>query len=500
MNIHFFSSKGLVIFLSILLTAVLSYIGASYSNVYSLAFAVLFLALFVYLLNISKIFWYFLILIPFLPPYFAFQLTPSLPVINAFRILLILLIIDQLLIKKRIPNLITTIRTDRLFVPVLIYLIGASIPGFYHFALESDKTALIGSISIIVEKVLFYYIILMNFKSFHINSDNNEFLNKIINIICGTAFVLSVLGVVEYLTNYNIFHLLETSNVEGILASDYIRQGSLRVSTSFSHALGYGLFLLLVIPIAYYRLITSRNHKKFYLFLLFLLILNMLLTSSRSTLLAFGVSVIVFFLLSNLKKKIIFFFVTSFVLLPTILFSLTTYADKVPIISTISQNTKPLADAFFGTELATNYGDNAEPFTYRNALISYAFSLEGSENMLGKGIGFIRSEPLVFYLPELNPYEPIISKSVDNYYINVKLEEGWFGFVATILFFIIVTWKLFKKRKAHPLVPFILISFCGYYVELAMVNELETLKFYFIFLAIFSTLYSTNNKNKKITD
>lgn len=488
-------NQTIVIIFAFLVTIIVTIIGALYSSIYSLAITGVFLFVIFYLMNFKRFFWCFILILPFLPSYFSFKISDAIPLISGIRILFLFFIIDQLLIKRRIQTLVGTIKKDKFKIFIFIYGISIVFTGLYHFTI-GDKTALIGSISILIEDVLFYYLILMNIQIEKSKLDK-QFINKFLHTICISAFILSILGIVEYLTSFNVFTLLETSNVEGVSSSTYIRQGNLRISTSFSHSLGYGLYLLLLIPIAYfqYKNSSKRNSRNFYLTLTLLLLINMLLTSSRSTLIAFFVSLVFYFLMSNLRKKLNLFLLICFFIIPLLGFSITPMAEEIPVLSIVGKNVKALSDTLLGTTYIDEYGSNSDPFIYRETLIQYAFSLNGSENILGKGIGFIRSQPLVFDIPELNPYGPTISYSVDNFFINQKLEIGWIGLITTILLFASIIYFAFKHRKEQNIYLIFLVSLIGYTCELFMVNSLDTLKYFWIITALLSAFSSNKSIN-----
>lgn len=487
------NNSYLIISISIIYIIIAIFLGNIYSPLISFGLMFLFLFIVYYGLYIKNTFWHFLFIIPFIPPYLAYQLSSSLPVITAYRLILLLFIFDQLLVKKKLRIFLKTIKKDKFSPVIFIYSIGIMVPGFFHLSESFDKTAFIGSFSIIFENVILYYLILMNCGTYF--KKDIKYFQKALSIICLSSLILSILGIIEYVTSFNIFHLLETSNVSGILSNTYVRQGQLRVSSSFSHALGYGLYLLLVIPIAFYKFKKS-NHKKYYTVLLFLLIINLFLTISRSTLLAFGCSLFVFYLLSNLKRKIMYLYISLIIVFPAMAISLVPGTENVPVISIIGNNLKGLSDTFLGTHMATDYGNNIEPFSYRNQLINYALSQQGTDNIFGKGVGFIRKEPLVFYIPEINPYGPTISQSVDNYYANVKLESGWIGLISTFILLFAIILTIFRNRKKGLFNKIILVSFMGYLIELFSVNDLNTIIFLWILLAIYSSYLSLNRENK----
>ncbi|MCM3693176.1 O-antigen ligase family protein [Neobacillus niacini] len=495
----------IAVIITIILVSTLSLLGVFKSNIISLALfgAILFILL--YLAANKKVFWCYLLIIPLVPTYFAFNLSDSLPLLSAYRMLLLVLVIDQLILKKRTPLLVKTISKDK-FAPIItIYSLGIFFIGLYHFISKSNTTAFVGTIAILFEYVLLYYIVLMNINLIIKKKGKSETLKGILKILCISAFILAIFGIIERLISFNLFTLLDISQRAGIGATTHVRMGELRVSTSFIHSLGYGLYLLLMIPIVFYQVTIYKETKGkqyyFNLILLLLLFVNILFTNSRSTLLALAASMLIFFFLSNFKKKIISLYLVILIGIPIIGLSLTPFAEKIPVISSISGNVKSLSDTLLGTSYVENYGSNEEPFTYRKQLITFAFSQTGYENIAGKGIGFIRKEPLVFYLPEINPYGLTVSYSVDNYYVNVKLELGWVGLILTISLFLVFLVSIFKNRNNSFFNKILLVSLSGYLFELTMVGELDTLKYIWIIFAVFTafSVYPQNYDKQSIS-
>lgn len=485
-----FRNRKFYLFLAIVLIIFLNLVGIFFSYIVSLGLVVMLGFIIYYFINSNNTFWMFLFLLPFIPPYFAFSISESLPLLSGYRLFLLLLLFDQLILKKRFNMLLSTIKNDRFLILIFIYLLGIEIPSFYEFFKNQDNTALVGGVAVVFEKILVYFLVIVNIQLSFKKIGKNETLMKTLHIFSLSAGILSVLGIIEYISSFNLFTLLDISNRSGVSSTAHIRMGELRVSTSFAHSLGYGLYLLLMIPIACYQVKKYKNNNRnryyFNSLLVLLLIINVLFTASRSTLLALIISAIVAFLIMNIRKKIIYFYLALFIGGPLLIFSITPIAKDLPIISNIGSNVQSLSDTLIGTRLTDNFGANEDPFVYRNKLIDYAFHLPGTENIFGKGIGFIRKEPLVFNLPELNPYGPTISYSVDNYYINIKLELGWIGFLITLFVIVIFLIKLVKYRTHNDFFSIILVSFSGYLFALTMVDELDTMKYLWILLGLFS--------------
>ncbi|QYR19213.1 O-antigen ligase family protein [Paenibacillus sp. sptzw28] len=495
------SSKSKILFV-LFASIIVSFITLTgLSNTMQIIFALALLGIILYLIQNQKLFWYFVILIPFLPPYFSYKMG-EMPFINGFRILLFILIYDQLILKQRISNLVNAIKGDKFKIAILIYATCILIPAFVRMYSMQDASNLVSSITIIVEKVLLYYLILMNI---HIEvekiGDKQKFLHKFLHTISIVAFILSVFGVIEFLAQFNIFSLLDVSNFEGLKYSQFIRSGHLRVSSSFAHSLGYSMYLIIMIPLIFYQIKMAKEISKkqyyFYLTLLVLLMLNMFMTLSRSALISLSISLIVFFIFAKLKTKIRFIFLFIYFALPLLTLSVTPFGESIGL-SAIGDSVKALSDSLFGTSYVKDFGNNVEPFSFREELIKYAFSQSGLEDFFGKGIGFLRNEPMVFYIPELNPFDVTTSQSVDSYYMLVKLEQGWVGLIATITLFSIIILMMLRYMKYNLFNFVLLLSFVGYLFELTMVADLDTIKYFWILLAVFSAYHNfkeiqTNN-------
>lgn len=458
----------------------------SYKISYIIVLVILFLMF--YFTNIRNSYKIFFMIVPLIPMYLAIDINPSLPLISAYRLLYMLFIIDQLIIKKKMNILIESVKRDKFNKFVFFYVIGIFISTMFNF----NKTSVVNLVSIIIEQVLLYYII-------RINLYKEEVIKSIIDIVIKVSLLLSILGIMEYITSFNIFSLLDTS--QRVISSYYIRMGSLRVSTSFKHSLGYGLYLVLFIPIVLYRLNTLKQNRKNLRYLrtiitFILMNINVMLTSSRSTLLVLLLQYLIIFIMLNWKKKIVTIIITSIIAGSMIILSISPVAEGMFGISIVSQSIKSLSNTFIGNNSDETFGENSEPFTYRKELIKYSFNKKGKDFLVGEGLGFIRENPLVFNLPELNKWEPIVSYSVDNYYVLKFLELGIMGLIPMTILFGAFTINMFLNRKKSYLSKMLLISTIGYFLHLFMVDELETIKYLWILFAIFSSHLKYINEHR----
>lgn len=116
--------------------------------------------------------------------------------------------------------------------------------------------------------------------------------NKIINTILWAFFITCILGIIQYLTGVNL-----------ITYSNYLYPGILgRINSTFYIATLYDKFILLIMPLIFYNLLTDKNKYLNNLLLIFSGI-AMILTFSRSGLIIYFSLLALYFIIFIFKKK-----------------------------------------------------------------------------------------------------------------------------------------------------------------------------------------------------
>lgn len=445
---------------------------------------VLVIGVIIYFMFLRETLWMFFLLTPFIPMYVGLNISDSFPYISLFRILLFVFFIDQLIIKKRANLFLKIIKNDANNKLHLMLSILFLISGMFNFIIKGSLESIVGSVSFIIENIMFYFIIKTAVYSEKEKIGAKLLEAKFLKSLFIILIFLSTFGIFESMFSYNIFSGMNIFQNTSIATEDYIRLGEIRVKTTFVHSLGYAIFILLLLPIVLESYKNNMINKFLAITLYMLMIYNLFLTLSRSMLIVLLISVIFYFLYWSNKKRIIFFYVNLITIPMLIAFSLMKATENM----LISKNVKAIIDSLFGTKLSKNFGDNSEPFEYRLRLIDYMLDQDAINSLLGKGIGFIRNSPLSFNIPEINPYGPVISYSIDNFYINMALENGY---IITITFLVLIFKNIrtiYQHSRENVFLKSVFIGIMSYSLALTTVNDLYTFKYVWIILAFSNVL------------
>ena len=306
-------------------------------------------------------------------------------------------------------------------------------------------------------------------------------IRKTIKIIIGCSYFLGVYGFVEFVAGHSLM-LQFLSTVPNNVKNCY-RSGYYRIMGPCGHPLGYGLLLVLLIAIACYDYKKGEIYLYKRPFLLFILIANVFLTGSRSSQGVALVEVFVIMLLSkrtNIKKTVFY----SLLLLGGMAFFLA-LSYKTKIGNYLLMQITVLVDHVLGTEISVNFG--ADITTLRNSegyreYLPLIFKLDWLNPLIGRGV------QKTFGAEVVGPNGEIVYiGSVDNYYIVQYIKYAYPGLVSYVAYVVtcIITMikNVFKNRS--ELTKILLISFCCYYINLWWVDSIQTLKFIYLFVALF---------------
>ncbi len=303
-----------------------------------------------------------------------------------------------------------------------------------------------------------------------------------------SAYFLGILGLVDYAAGQSLM-LKFLKTVPTSVANSY-RSGQYRIMGPCGHPLGYGLYLILLIPLA----CIDFNKKEVFLFkrpfLIVLLMMNVFLTGSRSTL---GIVILEMFLIvlfSNRKnvKKTGLFLLGGLVGLG--LFLLLFYETKIG--QYILMQIASVIDQFFGTEYASYFGaettrlDDSE--AYRKVL-PLIFTLDWLNPLVGRGVS--RS-----FGAQING---IFIISIDNYYVSQYIKYAYPGLISYVLIIISIITTMIKgvRKYKSPVFKMALVGTICYYLNLWWLDALQTLKYEYIVVAICYALYLFYEENSK---
>lgn len=303
-----------------------------------------------------------------------------------------------------------------------------------------------------------------------------------------SAYFLGVLGFVDYILGQSLMLKFFKTVPTGV--RNVIRSGKYRIMGQCGHPLGYGLLLILLIPLC----CLDFQKKEVYLFkrpvLLAMLLLNVFLTGSRSTLGFVFLELALILLASNrknIKKSLLCIIVALLVFIVFIMLVYNTSVGRYIMMQLAS-----LVDQVLGTEYAAYYGaemtrldDSAE---YRK-LLPQIFKLDWLSPILGRGVS--SSFGVVI--------NGIFVQSVDNYYICQFIKYAYPGMITYILIILTIVGLMLNGiiKYKSPIIKMTLIGTICYYINLWWVDALQTLKYEYIIVAIFYATYMCYEEKKE---
>lgn len=396
-----------------------------------------------------------------MPNYSGIKIS-SLPLITTQRFFLIIIYTWTFFNKNIQMNFLNSIKQNKFTFPIIIYLIVCLITTFF----TGDINAFFGPL---VDQVLAFYLISYCFKNYF---KLDEFLNIIKYLIC----VLCILGIVEQITGFNIFTLLDSGMTQKLNNGILTRDNVIRICTAFGHPLAYGLFLIILFPLTCYDV----NRKKIYILqnpiIFILVVINMILTGSRSCIGTIFFEIFIIFMLSDKKRmgNILVSIIFSALITATLVFIF----YNTSFIQGILRQIFYVVDELFGTNMALQFGGSSSiknSSTYRTLLWSI-FTNENFSYFIGKG---------TIYKPYLIINNRVV-ESIDNFYVNMFIKYSIPG-VASILYIFYTNLKnafsnlVYCKNKLNYI---LILSTISYLLNLLIVDELATLKFMFIIFSI----------------
>lgn len=308
--------------------------------------------------------------------------------------------------------------------------------------------------------------------------------------VIGCAYFLGVYGLIEFLYGKSLF--LQFFSTVGTNVVNRYRSGHYRIMGPCGHPLGYGLILLLFIAIA----CVDLEKNEIYLFkrpvLLALLLANVFLTGSRSTLGLVVFEIFMLIILSNRcnLKKTIFYLIIVGIGGGLLLLLISNTEIGRYLLGQIAS----VIDQVFGTNYAMKYGIDTATLenssTYR-AVLPKIFTLDWLNPLVGRGV---RSFSAVI--------DGIYIDSLDNYYALQYIKYAYPGLISYILFMIVLAGVLIKNSlrkgsRISALTKAVLVGCALYFWNLWWVEALQTLKYTYIFIAIFYAAY-LEEKEKSI--
>lgn len=406
----------------------------------------------------------FLILTDYLmPQYFGIHIGWD---ITCTRFANILLIIYGLCNSKMITMFSHTVLRFAFTWPLLVYLLVAA----YTMVFRADVNALM----LVFLEILTLYMLIFGIR-YVIGC------RRAVKITVFCSYFLGIYGLIEYVAGHSLY-LQFLKTVPASVVNCY-RSGHYRIMGPCGHPLGYGLLLLLFVAMACYDIEQDEVNLFQRPVLLVLLLLNVFLTGSRSTLGIAAVELLaIFFFCNRTNKKKALIGILALVA-GCVVFLLLTF--KTSIGQYVLMQVTSMIDQVFGTEYSAYFG--ADITTLKNSeeyreYLPMIFSLDWLNPIVGRGVKrsfgaeFPRVDGGMIYI-----------RSIDNYYVSQYIKYAYPGLISYSAFIAVVLIMMIKaiSRYKSGIFKVIFIATCCYFYNLWWLDALQTLKFMYIFIAIF---------------
>lgn len=302
-----------------------------------------------------------------------------------------------------------------------------------------------------------------------------------------SGYFFGLLGLVDYALGQSL--MLKFLKTVPTMVDNVSRSGQYRIMGPCQHPLGYGLYVILLLPMA----CIDFEKKEVFLFkrpiLLMLLLVNAFLTGSRSTL---GIVILEFFLIllfsnrKNVKKSLLYLLAAVVVF---VLFLIVFYKTKIGQYAMMQ--IASIFDQFFGTEYAALFGAETNRLDdskeYRK-ILPMIFTLDWLNPLVGRGVSRA-------FGAEINGF---FIQSIDNYYISQYIKYAYPGLVTYVVVIVTVVATMIRGviKYKSPIMKMTLVGTVCYFVNLWWVDALQTLKYEYIIIAIFYASYMVLEEKK----
>jgi O-antigen ligase len=243
--------------------------------------------------------------------------------------------------------------------------------------------------------------------------EKREDIESLIKVFISSTLILCALGLYEKFTTFNVFTVFGSYLGEQTLEIS-LRAGEIRIKGPFVHAISFGAYLAMILPLVLYK--YRDSYLKFYLSLTLIAIIIMA-TQSRSAQIGMGIAFISYFIFIEQKKLVIL----SFASIPVII----AFYDK---IFDFFQRLNPFTTT--DAALISSTTDRAIQFDYYTGYIKQRILF---------GYGLEKAPPIL--RDYLDGTGGVYSSSIDNFYLGYTFQFGIFGLFAWLYLMLAVLIK-----------------------------------------------------------
>lgn len=356
-----------------------------------------------------------------------------------------------------------------------IYILLSIVPFFTH----GERAIVIDT----VIKPLVICIVLMQW------CNSKKKMEKIFHILIMAGLFMCVLGIVESLTQFNVFSLIQNYGFDEKMGAMWLdqRYGRVRIEGSFGQAIPFSIYLIFINVLTIYKLYNkntiSQKKQVLYCIVWVLSILCIVLTGTRVSMLFIGLIHLYVIYLMRAQYKILLIVIGI---------------ACVGIYAFLGGEGNILTDSIYtilsliNPELARKISDSGSTTTYRLSMFAYLSQFLTKHLWIGMG-----------YANSLNVAIPVegvngtwYQSSIDNNYLVWWLRYGLFGMIANIFYNAYPIRYLFsiKKNGEHSgsinkQKHLLFWTFIGYTVALITVYQMGEKRIHSILIALIIVMY-----------
>lgn len=340
-----------------------------------------------------------------------------------------------------------------LIVCILIFLVfGTKMPLYSNMAMVFIAQGIVVRIIQLflagnVKTLVFYFVttVVLLSAMLHVVNSRNRFIGIINTLVYASGFV-SFWGLVEEVTHFNIFSLLNTC--DAVLNYNSLRFGLLRIISFSSHAIAYCLYLTMMLCLIFYSFQFCQNRKeRIVKHVIYLMALgNAILTLSRSSLLVLIASQLVLFYFASGLKKFIINAIKFAAVAGVVIAILSMINSKV--LNAVQMFFYMLLAVFndsYSNSISAAFGnDNLSGIGNRVDLYSWVWQELKGYRVFGKGYGAEFSHQFTFmsgiYIAE------DVKTSIEVQYLSTLYYFGIFGMISQLIAYLGTIFLCLKNK------------------------------------------------------
>ena len=328
---------------------------------------------------------------------------------------------------------------------------------------------------------------------------NRNMFMKLIKALVWSAVFVSFFGLVEAVTHFNIFSLLNASEV---LNYNPLRFGILRILSFSSHAIVYGVYLMFGMSLClYYMQFVKGNkrHRNIYMVAYVLIWLNMILSLSRSIIILALLAQFMILYFSGARKlfKILFRITCATLLLYVV--SLFLFPNVARIFENLWYMVLAVFNNNYSTRIAASFGDdNLVAMGHRMKLFRWVLGAMPGHWVVGHGLessfnyGYTASNEMYMWMQ--------YKKGIEVQYLDLLYRYGLIGLISEVIVYITLVCSAIKlglkKTEWENVVSFNAVCFSVlscYFVQMFAVNQSSDINIFYIFVIVF-IIYNKRGK------